>query len=236
MELVISLRDESMRVYDRQQPERFKVFREGVLSGAHSEFTILDSISRAEMIGVGFKVGGAYPFLPLPATELHNAIIPLEALWGAAARNLREQLLAAATPEDKFHILESFLLARLARSFEAHPAVSLALSAFQNESGDSAIATVTERIGYSPRHFIQLFSHEVGLTPKQFCRIQRFQKILHLLEGKQQVQWSDIALQCGYFDQAHFIHDFRAFSGLTPGAYLALRSQYRNHVPLSTTR
>ena len=67
---------------------------------------------------------------------------------------------------------------------------------------------------------------------KLFCRIQRFQEVLHLIGTGRQVEWADVALTCGYFDQAHFIHDFRTFSGLNPTAYLAQRSEHLNHVPL----
>ena len=91
---------------------------------------------------------------------------------------------------------------------------------------------MTERIGLSPRRFIQVFREEVGLTPKLFCRIRRFQEVLGLIGRGQHVEWAEVALACGYFDQAHFIHDFRAFSGLNPKAYLAHRGEHLNHVPL----
>ncbi len=84
----------------------------------------------------------------------------------------------------------------------------------------------------SPKRFIQVFSEEVGLTPKLFCRVRRFQEVLRLIEKGQHIEWAEIALTCGYFDQAHCIHDFRAFSGLNPTTYLTHRGEHRNHVPL----
>ena len=96
------------------------------------------------------------------------------------------------------------------------------------------ISEVTEQIGLSPRRFIQLFSEEVGLTPKLFCRVRRFQQVLRSLQhgtlNGRQIDWADIASSCGYFDQAHFIRDFRAFSGLNPTAWLPLRGEHINHV------
>ena len=91
---------------------------------------------------------------------------------------------------------------------------------------------MTTQLGLSPKRFISLFEEAVGLTPKVFCRVLRFQDVLSLIEQGQPIGWADLALDCGYFDQAHFIHDFQAFSGLTPQAYLAQRSLFRNHVPL----
>ncbi len=91
---------------------------------------------------------------------------------------------------------------------------------------------LTERLGLSPKRFIQLFSQQVGLTPKVYCRVQRFQRVLQTVQLQQQVDWADVAAGCGYYDQAHFIRDFRAFSGFNPSAYLSLRGENLNHVPL----
>jgi AraC-like DNA-binding protein len=79
---------------------------------------------------------------------------------------------------------------------------------------------VSRRVGLSRRTFIRRFTDEVGLTPKLFWRIQRFQEALRLVRTGRRPAWADVALDCGYYDQAHFIRDFRAFSGLTPPAFL----------------
>jgi methylphosphotriester-DNA--protein-cysteine methyltransferase len=79
---------------------------------------------------------------------------------------------------------------------------------------------------------IRLFSEEVGLTPKSFCRIRRFQRAVSLLHRAQVVDWADTALACGYCDQSHMIHDFRDFAaGLSPAQYLSRRSALMKHVP-----
>ena len=83
---------------------------------------------------------------------------------------------------------------------------------------------MTEQIGLSPKRFIQVFRDETGFTPKVFCRIRRFQQALELMEDARSSNGPSVALDCGYFDQAHFIHDFRAFSGINPSAYLANRT------------
>jgi AraC-like DNA-binding protein len=72
----------------------------------------------------------------------------------------------------------------------------------------------------------------VGLTPKLFCRVRRFQRVLRRIGTGRPVEWAAVAVDCGYFDQAHFIRDFHAFSGINPSAYLAGRTEHLNHVPL----
>jgi methylphosphotriester-DNA--protein-cysteine methyltransferase len=94
------------------------------------------------------------------------------------------------------------------------------------------ISDVTGQTDFSQKRFIQLFSDEVGLTPKLYCRIRRFQQVVRGVEKGQRVDWADVALLSGYFDQAHFIHDFQAFSGLNPSAYLMQRTGHLNHVPI----
>ena len=156
-----------------------------------------------------------------------------EDLWGNASRRLRERLLAAPSPERKLELLECFLLDIAPRPLERHPAVDYALRCFDRAPHTASVGAVTERIGYSAKRFIQLFTGEVGLTPKRFCRVRRFQRVLQQIHHGLEVRWAEVAAGGGYSDQAHFIHDFRSFSGLTPGDYLAARTPWLNHVPLA---
>ena len=230
--LVINLGHEVIRVSSQEQADQFQSFHGGVLSGAHSQFTVLDPTTLVTTIYVGFKPGGARPFLPLPAKELANQVVDLSSLFGTAADALREQLQAAQTKEDRVCILERFLLARVAWEQAPPSAVTFALASFQVGHRRPSVSEVTAQLSLSPKRFIHLFEEAVGLTPKVFCRLLRFQEVLRLTVNGQPICWADLALSCGYFDQAHFIHDFQAFSGLTPQAYLAQRSPHRNHVPL----
>ena len=94
------------------------------------------------------------------------------------------------------------------------------------------MASLSSEIGLSQRRFIQLFQEQIGLTPKAFYRVRQFQRILQRVHGVQEIDWSQIALECGYYDQAHFIHDFREFSGMTPTRYVACATEHLNHVPV----
>ena len=103
---------------------------------------------------------------------------------------------------------------------------------FQRDSGLLKSDRLAESIGVSQRRFIQLFRDELGLAPKLFGRVQRFQQAIKAIDRRETVDWLDLALSCGYFDQAHFIHDFIEFSSLTPGEYLGLRTAHLRHVRL----
>jgi AraC-like DNA-binding protein len=233
VELVINLHDERVPVYTRGDLERREVFRGGVVAGPHSQFFAIDTATELNVIGVHFKPGGAYPFFKMPTGELHNLHVGLDALWGrAVASEVRERLLAAAAPEAKARVLERALLAAAGGVLERHPAVAFALSAFHEVAETRKIGEVAQDLGLSPRRFIEVFRNEVGLSPKLFCRVRRFQKVLRMISAGRAVDWAEIAVTCGYFDQAHFIHDFKNFSGINPSSYLADHIQHLNHVPM----
>ena len=229
VELVINLCDDVARVYDREKTDRFQTYPGSLVSGAHSRFFVIDTAEQASVLGVHFKPGGAFPFLGVPAGELQDTHVSLESLWGRRAGELRQRLLETRAPGDKFEILEEALLAQAWRPLERHPAIRFALEEFRT---GRPVTDVVEQIGLSRRHFIELFRDEVGLTPKLFCRVQRFQQVLRLIDAGRRIEWANLAQACGYFDQAHFIHDFRAFSGINPTAYAAQRTEHMNHVPL----
>jgi AraC-like DNA-binding protein len=231
VEIVVNLSDNEARAYDRRDAYRPRSFRGPLVCGAHSGFFVIDTAGQRSTMGVHFKPGGAFPFLG-SAGELRDALVPLEALWGARAAELRDRLLDAATAQTRFRVLEQALLARATRLSGRHPAVALALDEFQKAPQRLRVSEVARWSGISHRRFIRAFDEEVGLTPKLFCRIQRFQRALRLVENGQRVEWADVALGCGYFDQAHLINDFRAFSGVTPTAYLEIRGDHFNHLPL----
>lgn len=199
--------------------------------GPHSEHWLLDTAEETAVVGVHFGIGGGFPFFDLPAGELHNERVCLDALWGARAGLLVEQVLSAPSPDAKFDVLESALLAA-ARTLERHRAVAFATRELSRPERGCSITEVTHAIGMSQRRFLDRFRAEVGMAPKLFARVQRFQAVIATVHTLREVNWAEIAAACGYFDQAHFIHDFRAFSGFTPAAYFALKSEHRNHVPL----
>jgi AraC-like DNA-binding protein len=238
MEIVINLLEDVSRIYDRDDIDRCRTFRGALLSGAYSGYQVIDTAEQASIIGVHFRPGGAFPFLRMPAGELRDTTLSLDTLWGKAAVELRDQLLEAQTHQDRFEVLERALLAQFRRGLakpmqlDGHAAVCFALRRFMAAPHQTTIASVTEQLGLSPKRFIQAFRHETGFTPKVFCRIRRFQQALDRMEGRKSVAWASVALDSGYFDQAHFNHDFRAFSGINPSSYLLQQTAHRNHVPL----
>jgi AraC-like DNA-binding protein len=201
------------------------------VAGPHSECFIIDRRQANDILGVHFKAGGAFPFLGCAFDELHNTHVSLADLWGEKrARRLVELLEEAPTVDAKFDILERWLMWIANRPLKHHPAVAFALREFQADPGLFSSERIAKEVNLSQRRFIELFRDEVGMTPKLFCRVQRFQKVINWIDQQTEVDWVDLALSHGYSDQSHFIHDFRAFSGLKPSEYLGLRTDSLSHV------
>ncbi len=219
VELVINLREDEIRIFDTAEGNEITRYSGAVVSGPYEQYFVIDPLLHGSMIGVHFRPGGAAPFLHLPLGELTSRHLSLESLWGAEAARIRDRLCAANTFETRFAILENVLRQRF-RLAATHPAVASALYAFNGPSStDVLVHDVVRDVGISHRRFSQLFARAIGLTPKLYLRIQRFQRARMMARSHSAPAWTTIAATCGYFDQAHLHRDFLAFSGFSPGSY-----------------
>lgn len=230
IDIIINLKEDATRLYDKRDTKKCLQNRGIAVSGVLSEYAVIDTEEQMQVMGVCFEPGGAFPFFRLPVDELRDIHVSLDEIWGESANTLRSDLLELPTWESRFDRLEEALKKRML-AFDHHPAVRFALDEMQRHHSQS-VGALVDKVGLSSRRFIQLFSSQVGLTPKLFCRVLRFQQVVQNIGGIGEVDLPDVALRCGYFDQAHFIHDFRAFSGISPTEYLANRTMHLNHVPL----
>ncbi len=232
MQFIINLHEDKLSNFSGENDEHRELFPGILVSGASSGYVTIDASELVSVMGVSFKTGGAFPFLGMKASELRDIDAPLEALWGKLASELRWRLIEARTPQQRFRLIEQSLLEMANRPLERRPAVDYAIKVFQRAPQARTIAEVTEDVGLSARRFIEIFDEEVGLTPKLFCRVHRFQRVLKQIHLATDVSLAEVANDCGYFDQAHFTRDFRAFSGINPTTYLKMRGRFQNHIPV----
>lgn len=192
--------------------------------GMSSRFSLLDTSRLQSAMGVLFWPGGARGVFDAQAHTFHNERVPLETLWGTFAAHIRDQLRTASTPTEKFQLLESSLLDRRSEKIELHPAVRYALGEFARKPHIHRVLHLAQEAGLSRRRFAQLFREQVGLTPKLYCRLRRFQHLLRRIAAGAPIDWADVAVAEGYCDQAHLANEFRNFAGISPNAYLASAS------------
>jgi AraC-like DNA-binding protein len=212
LELVVNLHEDEFRIYDPVDPDRLRRFSGAIVSGAYRRFFVIDTREHASVVGVHFRPGRAAPFLGAPAGALADAHVDLDALWGRRAGELRERLCAA--PARRFQLLEAELQARLDRPTRRRGAVEQALAYL--ETTGAGVGELAARADLSHRRFIEVFAGEIGMTPKLFARVRRFQRALALSRRAAAADWAGLASAAGYCDQSHMIRDFVAFSGLSP--------------------
>jgi AraC-like DNA-binding protein len=235
VEIVIHLSEPEIRLWDPDDLASHQLFSGAIIAGAHSEIFVIDTHEQEHVIGVHFRPGGAYPFLGVDVHELADQHVNLEEVWGTAATRLRERLLGESSPRHQFEILEDALLDHVFRPLEHHAAVASSLERLSHNRRVEPVQQLANDAGLSARRFLQLFQREVGLSPKRFCRVLRFQRALDRVSAcdrRDALDWIGIALANGYADQSHFNRDFRAFTGVTPSEYVAAHSGHRNHLPV----
>lgn len=164
-------------------------------------------------------MGAPETVLGAPASELAGRIVALEDLWGdAATRRLRARLADAHDTIEAAAILNSAIAERLAADGgSAH--IRLALAAADKLAG-THVNIVADELGVSERHLRRVFHEVVGVSPKAYAKLARFQRALTSARAHANANWTTIAAEAGYYDQAHLIAEFRAIADVTPTAFL----------------
>lgn len=208
-----------------------------LIVGPRSIYEIIDTSDLADLVGIAFTPVGFAPFASDAVDLFSNRMVDLADVWGGSVHSLRDRLRELNTPQEKLCCLEQFLMSRFAsRLMEpAHHRtreVAFALQQFDRAPEIATVRAMARQTGRSERSFSQVFREAVGLSPKVWCRVQRFQRTVQQLHAGRDVRWAELALECGYYDQSHFANEFRAFSGIDATTYSAHhRGPWANHVP-----
>jgi AraC-like DNA-binding protein len=169
------------------------------------------------MVGVYLRAAQLSAFAPMPTREVTDRIVSLEHFWGVEALELSERLVPAREAE-RLDLIERVLLRRMATSGNERTTIDIAgLASWIGERrGRVSIEALANGAGVSRQHLTRVFRERVGVSPKTFCRLARFQSALHYARVGDGVDWAGVACELGYTDQSHMIAEFREFSSLTP--------------------
>jgi AraC-like DNA-binding protein len=205
---------------------------EAVVGGVREAFHVKDTPGRTISVGVDFEPGGAFVVLGVPAGALALAHHRLEDLWGAGGAALVEEARAAKSPHEALDVVERALLSRCDPARAAHPAVAHGIARLGADPG-ALVRDVVAETGFSERFFSERFREAVGLAPKRWARVVRFQRAVALGARRRAGQtWAEIALLAGYADEAHLNREFKAMAGVTPGAFAPGDPAHANHLPI----
>jgi AraC-like DNA-binding protein len=220
MELIINM-GQPHKVFRDEELGEFEWQKDAWLAGMQTHYLAIESTT-SHMIGARFKPGGAHAFFEKPISEFTDRVVPLNELWGDEAGALRERVLTAPSTEDRFLDLEAALLAKYRTDAPSFEMVREAIQRLEGSAGQGSIHAIAELLGVSHKHLTDEFQRIVGIRPKQYARMLRFSSTLETLDPSQPVDWKQLAYRAEFYDQSHFINEFKAFTGLTPTEYQQL--------------
>ena len=232
VQIIFDLTNDPKFIYNNETLKEIQSCRNVWFAGFRTEPITIPSGKESEMLIVQFKKGRAFPFSIEPMQNLKNFVVDAELVIGPEILNIREKLLEATLPIEKFRVLEKQLLWVYLKQPKENPFVDFVVQTIIASPNQYSIKTISDKAGYSQKHIIKLFKEHVGVTPKEFLKVIRFQKVIQQVQYHQSVDWSQIAFDCGFYDQSHFIADFKDFSGFTPSDYIKQRGEFLNYIPV----
>jgi AraC-like DNA-binding protein len=218
---------EPARLSDSDPSVPSVVFADGWFMGVWTRRFFIEYPARVRLVGVHFKPWGISPFVDMPASELRNRWVLVDAVWRRSLDRIRNQVGEMTSAAEALRVVEAELRSRLAEA----PSRGLNLvqhigGCLETSHGAVPVGALTEVAGVSGNHLATQFKSHVGVTPKRLARIYRFAQLILSVDTLRPVDWSELALMAGYFDQAHFGKEFKDFTGHTPTEYLALRHRF----------
>ena len=230
--LVLVLKQRDIVRYEHADSTLAWRCRGGALQGPHAESLVRGGTDEASLaLGAQFTPGGAAALFGVPMDELAGRTVALHDLLGGEADELLDGLAALRTHGARLDLLEAWLRARLLRRAQAPDTLmAWAAARFASDPAWARVAPIQRASGLSPARFIERFRQAVGLTPKRYARVLRFQRALALIPHEGRPDWAALALEAGYGDQAHLAHEFRRCAGIAPTGYRPLSTEQPNHV------
>lgn len=181
----------------------------------------IQPLGDTDIFAVRFQPHGFAAFCAAPPQALRNRAVPLQALFGRAGSELGRSVLRASTTAERIARVEHFLSQHLQPLEQEGEGLKPLLDAMQAARGHIALGSVLTRSGLSRRQQERRFAQQVGLSPKQLCKMIRLQSVLPALLARRFDSLTDLATHGDYYDQAHFIKDFKALTGFTPSQFCA---------------
>ena len=204
-----------VRIFDPAEPTRWTDFG-SFITGSFDTYALVGSSGPSGGLQVNFTILGARVFLNRPLAELTNLVISLEDVIGPAADALVSRLREAPTWDARFHLLDVEIGARIAAARLPAPQIERAWHRLVHSGGRLPIHRIVDESGWSRKHFINRFRHDLGLSPKLLARVLRFGGAVTRVKNGGAIRMADLAADCGYSDQAMFARECREFAGVTP--------------------
>lgn len=195
-----------------------KVVIDTHIMGQRNQIYYTKQHGNTDLIGVRFKPGGIAAFTRLPAAELLNQLLPAEYVFGNALKDWKERMREKISDSDKIHLLDQLII-QIFKGITTDWAPCNKIVDIVRKGGPIPINDLCNENESYYKKMERSFLKYVGYTPKHYYRIVRFNRALRYMTSKKSL--TSICYDCDYYDQSHFIKDFRQFTGTTPKHFLA---------------
>lgn len=205
--------------FERVNDESASVQTPGIVTGQIRKPLVIRPTGPIGMLAVRFYPFGFSSLFTIPSNELAHSLYGLEEVLGKKGAELQEKVLNSSTNNKRIHILENFFLELLAARGDYDFRIHRVTRKIYELRGVFRIEDLAQEFNISPRQLERLFQQKVGLSPNVFGRLIRFQSAVGMKLNNLTLSLTDLSHAAGYYDQSHFIKDFKDFSGLSPRQY-----------------
>lgn len=220
-------------VFHYSQPSLFKERNKSayieprtVICGPQTNYYDLSLAGKTGMILVIFQPYGAGMFFKMPINEIVNQNIAFELHVKKGAKEIEDKILHAQSIQDRIKLIDDFLLEKFIQNNRNSDQIVAAFAALHHEQEQITVKQMAASSRLSIKQFERKFPAFVGLSPKQYLRIARFQKIIQLRNSEHFENYTSLAYDCGYYDQSHFIHDFKMITDLSPKEFFQNKNSH----------
>ncbi len=203
-------------VLDNRDGHRPCRYSGGFVAGLDDRYTFTEHEGFQRGLQLNLKPLGARLFFDRPMSEIAGRVVQVSDLLPRAHRFATDQLESLPDWDARFDFIEQLVADRVAHAPTLNPAIVWAYEQIQRSGGKIEMRSLARAVGYSRTHLIALFRDQVGFPPKLVARIIRFDRLIRHLKADRGGTWADLAVEFGYYDQAHLVREMREFTGMTP--------------------
>jgi AraC-like DNA-binding protein len=193
-----------------------------VVAGVHTKKFSRVLVGQSQVFGIKFKPGGFRPFLKFPTSKLADRMVPVQGILGKGVNALQDVVLSSTSENEKVQAANAFFHAHMPRPDKTIPLVGELVERILQDRDIKTVDDLVDRSGIGKRSLQRFFNEYVGVSPKWVIRRYRLHELVERSNSGEDFDWSQLALELGYFDQAHLINDFRSITGYSPTEYQGL--------------
>lgn len=183
-------------------------------------FMEIQSTGTTGFISIRFSATGAYLFFGIPMKDIAGSSTDLTNAWGPIAHEIEDRIQNCHSNTERVSVIQHYLYIQATKSYTLNKTISFCLNEIARTNGQLPMSNLAKTAGVSNRQLLRQFDQYVGMSPKEFARIVKFNGALQYMAGNSSASMIHTAHTCGYYDQAHFIRDFKEYAGLTPTEYM----------------